>query len=165
MTVSMVVAVSANNVIGNRGRLPWHLPEDLKRFKALTLGKPVIMGRLTHEAIGRALPGRRNIVLTSDEHYRSSDCLIASTPDEAMELAADADEVMIIGGAYVYREFMPITGRIYLTRVHASIEGDAFFPELDPRQWRVSVSEELPADGERPYACTFQTLDRIGNAG
>ena len=160
MKISLIVAASANNVIGRDGGLPWHLPDDLRRFRLLTLGKPVIMGRLTHESIGRALPGRRNIVLSSDPLFRSGDCLIAATVDEALELAG-ADEVMVIGGAYVYRQFLPLADRIYLTRVEAIVDGDAFFPDLDPDEWAVSSREDFEAGDEHGHACSFQILDRL----
>ena len=157
----MIVAASANNVIGASGGLPWRLSEDLRRFKEITMGKPMIMGRLTFESIGRALPGRHSIVLTRDADYEAEGCDVVTTPDAAFELADDADEVMIIGGGKVYEQMLPMTDRIYLTRVHADIDGDTFFPEINEDEWRIVSSEPLPSIDERPFAISFQLLERI----
>ncbi len=161
MKVSMIVAASANNVIGADGGLPWHLSEDLRRFKEITMGKPMIMGRLTYETIGKALPGRRSIVLTRQADYQPAGVDVASTPEAALQLAGDVDEVMIIGGARVYEKFLPMSERIYLTRVHAEVEGDTFFPEIREDEWRIVSSQPLPPNDERPFSISFQTLERI----
>lgn len=160
MKVSMIVAASANNVIGVSGDLPWRLSEDLRRFKKITMGKPMIMGRLTFESIGRALPGRRSIVLTRDADYEAEGCDVVTTPEAAIELAGDAAEIMIIGGGKVYEQMLPITDRIYLTRVHSDIDGDTFFPAISEDEWRIVSSEPLPPDDERPFAISFQILER-----
>ncbi len=131
MKVSMIVAVSANNVIGADGGLPWHLSEDLRRFKEITMGKPMIMGRQTFESIGKALPGRRSIILSRQAGYKQAGCDVVSSPEAALQLAGDTDEVMIIGGGKVYEHFLPMTDRIYLTRVHTDVDGDTFFPEIN----------------------------------
>ena len=157
----MIVAASANNVIGARGGLPWRLSEDLRRFKEITMGKPMIMGRLTFESIGRALPGRRSIVLTRDVDYEAEGCDVVTTPDAAFELAGAADEVMIIGGGNVYEQLLPMTDRIYLTRVHSELDGDTFFPEINEDEWRVVSSEPLPPNDARPFAISFQILERV----
>lgn len=161
MKISLIVAASTNNVIGVDGRMPWHLSEDLRRFKTLTLGKPVIMGRKTHESIGQALTGRTNIVLTSNPDYSSPGCEVATRLDQALAYAGEADEVMVIGGAYVYQSFLPMAERIYLTRVRMSIDGDAHFPDIDPDEWAVSAKEDFPAGASRDYGFTFQVLDRL----
>ncbi|HSD67953.1 MAG TPA: dihydrofolate reductase [Woeseiaceae bacterium] len=161
MKISLIVAASTNNVIGVDGRMPWHLSEDLRRFKTLTLGKPVIMGRKTHESIGQALTGRTNIVLTSNPDYSSPGCEVATRLDQALAYAGEADEVMVIGGAYVYQSFLPMAERIYLTRVRTSIDGDAHFPDIDPDEWAVSAKEDFPAGDGRHYGFTFQVLDRL----
>jgi dihydrofolate reductase len=161
MKVSMIVAASANNVIGADGGLPWHLSEDLRRFKEITMGKPMIMGRLTYETIGKALPGRRSIVLTRQADYQPAGVDVASTPEAALQLAGDVDEVMIIGGAKVYEKFLPMSERIYLTRVHAEVEGDTFFPEIREDEWRIVSSQPLPPNDERPFSISFQRLERI----
>jgi len=161
MKVSMIVAVSANNVIGANGGLPWRLVEDLRRFKKITMGKPMIMGRLTFESIGEALPGRRSIVITRQADYKAVGCDVVATPDAALELASDADEVMIIGGGDVYKQLLPMTDRIYLTRVHAEVDGDTFFPEISEDAWHIVSSKPLPSNDDRPFSISFQTLERI----
>jgi dihydrofolate reductase len=157
----MVVAASTNNVIGYRGRLPWRLPDDLRRFRLLTMGKPVVMGRKTYGSIGRPLPGRRNIVVSRNRTLTLDGCDVVASPDEALALIAgsDAGEVMIIGGESLYRDFLPRVERIHMTRVHASIEGDAFFPELTADEWQCTWSEPHPATAGQP-AFTFETLER-----
>ncbi len=161
MKVSMIVAASANNVIGTNAGMPWHLREDLRRFKEITMGKPMIMGRLTFESIGKALPGRRSIVITRQVDYQRAGVEVVTTPDAALELAGDAEEVMIIGGGEVYEQLLPITDRIYLTRVHAEFDGDTFFPEINEDEWQIVSSEPLPPNDERPFSISFQTLERI----
>jgi dihydrofolate reductase len=160
--VTMVVAASSNNVIGKDGKLPWRLPQDLRRFKALTIGKPIVMGRKTYESIGHPLPGRHNIVMSRRAGLTIGGCNVATSPDEALEHAAGegVDEVMVIGGERVYEAFLPRTGRIHMTRVHATIEGDASFPELDPDEWRTVMSQPYPATRHQPLAFTFETIER-----
>ena len=161
MKVSMIVAASANNVIGADGGLPWRLSEDLRRFKEITMGKPMIMGRLTFESIGKALPGRRSIVLTRQVHYEAAGVDVVTTPEAALKLAGDADEVMIIGGGKIYEQFLPMSDRIYLTRIHAVFDGDTFFPEIREDEWRIVSSQPLPPNDERPFSISFQRLERI----
>jgi len=156
----MVVAASTNNVIGRNGELPWRLPEDLRRFKHLTMGKPIVMGRRTFESIGHPLPGRRNIVVSTRRNLEIEGCEVAASPAAALALARSAGEVMIIGGERIYRDFLPRTDRVHMTRVDASIDGDAFFPELEPREWRVVWSEPHAATKDQPLSFTFETLER-----
>jgi len=158
--ISIIVAHSANNVIGKDGGMPWHLSEDLKRFKAITMGKPIIMGRLTHESIGRALPGRKNIVVTRQVDYQADGCHIASCPVDALRVAAGADEVMVIGGGQLYTRFLRRTDRIYRTRVDAEIDGDTFFPELVDSEWRLAESEVFSETAEREWGFVCEVLDR-----
>lgn len=158
--ISLIVAVAENDVIGAGGKLPWRLSDDLKRFKALTMGKPLIMGRKTFESIGRALPGRRNIVVTRQPDYVAAGCEVVGSPEDAIAAAAGADEVMVIGGAEVYAAFLPLAGRIYRTRVHARIDGDALFPALDERDWREVSLVERAADDSNEFGVTFATLER-----
>ena len=158
--ISLIVAASTNNVIGNKGGLPWRLSSDLKRFKALTMGKPIVMGRLTHESIGRPLPGRQNIVITRNPNYIAEGCDVVTSVDAALDMAADAVEVMIIGGSQLYAEFLPRADRIYLTRVHAEVDGDTFLPELDADQWRQISAQELEADEVNDYSIEFSVLER-----
>jgi len=159
--ISIVVAASANNVIGVDGQLPWRLPEDLKHFKAITMGKPMIMGRTTFDAIGRALPGRQSIVLTRQADFAAEDCDVVSSIDAALDAAGDAEEVMVIGGGEIYRQFLPKADRIYMTRVQAEIAGDTTFPELDMTEWSVVAVEEYPAGDEREFGFEVETLERI----
>lgn len=158
--LTIVVAASANNVIGWQGSLPWHLPEDLRRFRRLTWGKPLLMGRRTFEAIDRPLPGRRNIVISRRPGLEIEGCDVAATVDDALALVAADPEVMVIGGGEIYRALLPRTDCIEMTRVHVEVEGDTFFPELDPDEWRMAASEEHPAGEGRPVGFTFQRLER-----
>ena len=160
MRISLVVAASRNDVIGREGELPWRLPDDLRHFKRLTTGKAVIMGRRTFESIGRPLPERRNIVMTRDEEFAAEGCEMASSLTEAMDLVKGADEVMIIGGGQVYRDFLPLADRIYLTRVQAEVDGDTKFPEIDENLWRLVSSEHHEADDKHGYAFDFLVFDR-----
>lgn len=160
MSLALIVAVGENNEIGKHGRMPWHLPADLKHFKALTLGKPVIMGRKTFEAIGKPLPERRNIVVSRNPAWHAPGCESAASLTDAMVLAAGVREIMLIGGGELYREALPRAQRIYLTRVHARFEADTFFPVLDPAEWRETVREDHAADARNPFAYSFITLER-----
>ncbi len=165
MKISLIVAVSRNGVIGLDNQLPWHLPEDLKYFKSVTMGKPIIMGRKTFDSIGRPLPGRTNIVITRDSSWQAEGVEVAQTLVQAMTLAklacarADVDEAMVIGGEQIYRMTLPAADRLYLTEVQAEVQGDAFFPEFDTQEWH-QVSEQLPeVTDTHPYR--FVVLERI----
>ena len=159
---SAIVAVAENGVIGKKGGLPWHLPAEMARFKEITMGHPIIMGRKTHESIGRALPGRYNVVIAHDKEYRVEGCEIAGSLDEAIELAEKAkggEEIFIIGGEQIYREAMPKLDRIYLTKVHAKIDGDKFF-YYDPKEWKQVSSEKHAAGDKNQYDFEFTALER-----
>jgi len=158
--VTLIVAVADNGVIGRENTLPWHLPEDLKRFKRLTMGKPMIMGRKTFESIGKPLPGRLNIVVTRDSNYRREGVEVVHGTDAALEAAAGASEVMVIGGAELFRLFLPRAGRIHLTRVHGNIEGDVMWPALDIREWDVVERERHEADDRHAHAMTFEVWEK-----
>lgn len=159
--LSAVVAVSDNDVIGRDNGLPWHLPADLQHFKRLTLGKPMLMGRKTYESIGRPLPGRRNLVLTRSAGFAPPGVEVCHTLAQALASVADQPELMIIGGAALFEQTLPATGRIYLTRVHATVAGDVLLPPLDQAQWREAEREERAADAANPIALSFITLDRL----
>lgn len=164
MKVAIIVAAARNNVIGRENQLPWHLPGDLKYFKAMTLGKPLIMGRKTHESIGGALPGRLNVVVShGSPKTEGPNIRWVHSVEEGLELARieqpDADEIMIMGGAQIYQQALPFTDRIYLTRVHADLEGDAYFPDLASDQWRLE-SEQTGAP-DAPIDHSFQQFERI----
>ena len=159
-SISIVVAASTNNVIGVSGELPWHLSADLKRFKALTLGKPIVMGRKTFESIGRPLPGRQNIVITTQDEYVADGCEVVSSPHAAIAAAEGADEVMIIGGGEIYRLFLRQAGRIYLTRVDVELAGDTEFAALDEADWIETSREEYQADESNDYDFAILTYTR-----
>jgi dihydrofolate reductase len=157
MKISLIVAVSRNGAIGLNNQLPWYLPEDLKYFKSVTMGKPLIMGRKTFDSIGRPLPGRANIVLTRDPQWTSDGVKVVQSVEQALlagEIAceaSDVDEIMVIGGEQIYRMTLDLADRIYLTQVDADVEGDAFFPDIDLNDWsqtRVKLPEIID---KHPY--------------
>lgn len=163
--ISFVVARADNGVIGRDNALPWHLPADLRHFKRLTVGKPVVMGRRTFESIGKPLPGRHNIVLTRDPGWRAEGVTVVANLAEAIAAAGldpktRAEEVMIIGGAAVYADALPVATRVYLTEVHDAPEGDTVLPAFDPARWRETAREDNPAEDGRP-AYSFVTLERV----
>lgn len=165
MKIALIVAASQNNVIGLDNQLPWHLPEDLQYFKAVTMGKPILMGRKTYDSIGRPLPGRTNIVLTRDANWSAEGVVVVNDLDLAIAasekacLAADVDELMIIGGEQIYRKFLPIADKLYLTKVEAVVEGDAYFPAIDSDQWQ-QVAEKIPKKVGN-YSYRFVVLERM----
>ena len=153
--------MAQNRVIGRDGALPWRLPADLARFRAVTMGKPVIMGRRTHESIGRALDGRRNIVVSRRPGFQAPGCTVAPSLDAAFEAASDAAEIAIIGGASIYEQTLPHATRIHLTLVHAPIEGDVRFPEIEPGAWREISRVERGADARNRHDLSFIELTRL----
>ena len=160
--IVLVVAAADNGVIGKDGAMPWHLPADLRRFRRITMGKPVIMGRKTFESIGKPLPGRHNIVLTRDPRWRAPGASIVPGLAEAIAAAGDeplAGELMVIGGAEIYALARPVATRIELTRIHRSPEGDTFFPDPEPAQWKLLAQEDHAAAADAP-AHSFQTFIR-----
>jgi len=158
--ISLIVAASTNNVIGMQGELPWRLSDDLKRFKALTMGKPIVMGRLTFESIGKALPGRQNIVITRHKNTVAEGCDIVDSPAAALSVAENASEIMVIGGGQIYDLFFPKASRLYVTRVHVELEGDAFFPAIDSSEWTLIDSEAQLASEKNEHDFTFETYER-----
>jgi len=158
--ISLIVAMAQNGVIGRDNSMPWRLPEDLKRFRAFTLGKPILMGRKTFESIGRPLEGRTNLVLTRDRSWFAPGVIVVHSVEEALTQASASDELVVIGGAEIYRLVLPFARRIYLTHVHADVQGDITFPEFDPTQWADVEYSSQPADDEHAYPVTFVTLER-----
>ena len=156
----MIAAMTPDGVIGRDNDLPWRIPADLRHFKTMTMGKPMIMGRRNHESIGRALPDRANIILTRDTRYRAPGCIVVHTPEEALA-AAEGDEIMVIGGAEIYRLFLPIASTLYLTRVHARIDGDVRFPPIQWSEWRLVAESQHPAEEDSPHPFTFETWKRL----
>lgn len=164
MMISIIVAAAENGVIGAGGQLPWKLSDDLKRFKAVTMGKPIVMGRKTWESIGRPLPGRQNIVITRQAGFEAAGCDVVASPQDAVALAGEADEIMVIGGSQVYDLFLPEADRVYLTRVHADVEGDAFFAALDQDEWRLVSDERHRADERNEFDYSFRLYERTGRS-
>ncbi len=161
--IAFVVAVSRNGVIGREGVLPWHIPSDLKRFKAVTMGKPVIMGRKTWDSLPkRPLPGRRNIVLTRRATFVAEGAEVAANIEEALQMARadNPAEICVIGGGEVFRLFFPLADRIYLTEVDLEAEGETFFPRIDPAQWQETLRESVPAGPLDSAGFTLRALDR-----
>jgi len=163
MRVSLVVAMAENRVIGRAGGLPWHISADLKMFKALTLGKPVIMGRKTFQSIGRPLPERTNIVITRDASFEGDGISVAGGLDAAFKIAGGegAGEAMVIGGGEIYRMALPLAWRVYLTEVHIEISGDTLFPALKAEAWKEAGREDHDAEGADVPAYSFVVLDRV----
>ena len=161
MIVSLVAAVAANGVIGRDGDLPWRIPEDLRHFKAVTLGKPVIMGRKTWQSIGRPLPGRRNIVVTRDASFAAPGAEIADSLDAALAMTADAAEVCVIGGGEIYAQALPYGDRLYLTEIAATVAGDVHFPAFDRAVWQETDRTDHAATADTP-GFSFVTLEKSG---
>lgn len=160
--LSIIVAVAENGVMGSGNQLPWRLPDDLKRFKALSLGKPIVMGRKTYDSIGRPLPGRLNIVISRQPGLQIPGCTVVTSIDEALAAAQPAPEIVIVGGADIYQQVLPQVQVIHLTRVHANVAGDVVFPRLREEEWREVGKEYHPADERHAHAFTFSTLERVG---
>jgi Dihydrofolate reductase len=161
MTISLIVAMSESRVIGRDNRMPWgRLSADLKRFKALTLGHHLIMGRKTYESVGEPLPGRTNVVVTRQKDFAPDGVVVARTIDEAIEACKGDPEIFVAGGAEIYRQTVDRADRIYLTIVHGEFEGDTRFPAFDPSRWKLVSREELPADEKNVAACSFLVYER-----
>lgn len=166
MKISLIVAVAENGVIGRNGALPWHVPSDLKTFRRITMGKPVIMGRKTYDSIGKPLPGRDNIIVTRDAGFSADGTERAATVDDALDIARrkaterGVDEIIVIGGAEIFALTLPLANRIYLTRIHARPDGDVTFPEPDSRAWREISRSPVPPDPRDDAAATLLILER-----
>ena len=170
MSLALIVAKARNRTIGRNNNLPWYLPNDLKYFKQVTLGKPIIMGRKTYDSIGKPLPGRTNIVITRQADYQPANAndsvRVVSSLEAARDLAEQIllingqDEAMIIGGAEIYALALPLVDRMYITEVHADVEGDAFFPEYNAEEWQDVAREDFNAEGPNPYDYSFVVYQR-----
>ena len=164
--LAMMVAKASNNVIGRNNKLPWYLPNDLKYFKQVTFGKPVIMGRKTWESLGKPLPGRTNIVITRQSGFQAEGAKVVATLDEAIAMAENVafidgqEEAVIMGGAEIYALALPRADRLYLTEVHAQVEGDTWFPEYDATEWNEIGREDFQAEGPNPYDYSFVVYER-----
>lgn len=166
MRLALIWAMSQNRAIGRNNALPWYLPEDLKYFKQVTMGKPIIMGRKTWESIGRPLPGRTNIVITRDQTFTADGVKIVHSLDEAIRMAENiclingCDEAVVIGGAEIYALALSRADRLYMTQVHAEVDGDAFFPTFDLESWQELGREDFQGSGANPYDYSFVVLER-----
>jgi dihydrofolate reductase len=162
MTVSLIVAVSSNGVIGRDGDLPWRLPADLRHFKSTTMGHHLIIGRATWDEVGRPLPGRTMVVVTRNRAFRAEGVLVAHSVEEALSMVVDDDEPFIGGGAEIYRVALEddLVDRLYITRVHARVEGDTVFPAFDRDRWLLADRVDHPADEKNPHAYSFERYDR-----
>lgn len=158
--LSLIVAMAKNRVIGAGNRIPWHLPNELRHFKRLTMGHHIVMGRRTYESINRLLPGRTTVIVTRRPDYSVPGAIVAHSVPEALAACRDDDEVFVIGGADLFRETLPIADRLYLTIVDAEPEGDTFMPEVEMRDWREIQSEDFPADDKHAHAYRFTAYER-----
>ena len=158
--LSCIVAMSENRVIGRDGDLPWHLPADLKRFKQLTMGHHIIMGRKTYESIGRPLPGRTNVVVTRDREYTADGVEVVHSLEEAIERTEGDDEAFVTGGEAIYRLALPSADRLYVTAVHSDVEGDVYFPGNGVDGWRLTMEEPHEADDRHAHRYTFRVYER-----
>ena len=153
--LSFIVAMDENRLIGSNNQLPWHMPADLALFKRNTMGKPIVMGRKTHDSIGRALPGRRNIVITRDPGFRAEGCEVTLGIDAALALCASEAEVMLIGGASLYEQTLVRANALYITRIHHAFSGDTWFPDFDVDAWNIEEKQDFAADDRNPYPFSF----------
>jgi dihydrofolate reductase len=159
--ISLIAAMDRNRLIGRDNQLPWRLPADLAHFKKVTIGKPIVMGRKTFESIGKPLPGRTNIVLTRSPGFAAEGVLVADSLESAIRQSGAVAEVMVIGGGAVYTQALSLAGRLYLTLVDDTFDGDAWFPEIDPSSWREVDRNEHSADQQNPYDYSFVTFEKI----
>jgi dihydrofolate reductase len=161
--ISLIAAMARNRVIGSENKIPWRLPAEQQWFKAITMGKPIIMGRKTYESIGRPLPGRHNIVLTTNRDYTAEGCTIVHTIEEAVTAAGQDKEIMVIGGSYLYNQMLPLADCLYLTFIEADIEGDTYFPPFSTDNWEVVQEDYHPANDNNPYPYRIVVLHRLRN--
>lgn len=157
MVISIIVAASQNGVIGNKGKLPWRLPADLKRFKQITLGHPILMGRKTFDSLGKPLPGRTNIIITRHKNLKILGALTAPSLEDAIRLCRNDEELFVIGGAEIFKQALPLADRIYLTRIHQDFEGDTLLFDLDPIVWKETSREDFTTD---PLSHSFIIYER-----
>lgn len=158
--VSILVAYDRNRAIGHGNKLPWYLPEDLKRFKALTMGHHIVMGRKTYESIGRPLPGRTNVVITRELGYLAEGSIVVDSLERALEMAKEDSEIFIIGGAQIFVQMLPFCDRMYATEIDATFDADTYFPEFDRASWMETSREHRAEDASNPYPFDFVVYDR-----
>ena len=163
MKISLIVAMATNRIIGINKQMPWHLSADLKKFKQITLGNPILMGRKTHESIGKALPGRRNLVISRNRHYQSTGCEVFNDIQQAISRCKNEQELFVIGGASFYESMLPHAHFIYLTEIHQTFTGDTFFPEINLNQWQEIAREDINDDIQVNFSYSFVKLQRLIN--
>lgn len=161
MKLAIIVATDEQGLIGKENDLPWKLSADLQYFRRVTMGKPLIMGRNTHESIGRALPGRKNIIVTKNKAYQVEGCTVVHSIDDALLECEQVDEVMIMGGASLYKQLLPLADKLYLTQVHASLEGDTWFPEWQKNEWSELSREDHLADDKNEFNYSFIVYEKL----
>lgn len=160
MKIECIVAMSENRVIGVNNQLPWHLSDDLKYFKQMTMGKAIIMGRKTHESIGRPLPGRTNVVLTSDPAYVAPGCVVVNSVEEALKVAEALEGMVVMGGQSIYEQFIDKVEILYVTQVHTELDGDAFFPNIELQDWEEKIIASVEPDEKNDFGFTFKTFSK-----
>lgn len=164
LNISICVAMAENRVIGIENKMPWHLTADLKNFKKITMGKPILMGRKTFESIGRPLPGRKNIIISRNHDYLQQGCEVHHSIDTALKSCAEYEEIMIIGGSDFYRSMLPKATHLYLTLIHAEFSGDTFFPEFNWNDWQEIDRMDIKDDANVSFAYSFIVLERMQHA-
>ncbi|CAA9892409.1 Dihydrofolate reductase [Candidatus Methylobacter favarea] len=162
MKISLIVAMSSNQVIGNKGQIPWRVSADLRKFKKITMGFPILMGRKTYESIGRPLPGRTNIIISRNLSFRAEGCLVFNTIESALKKACQkAEKVFIIGGSALYEALLPLADTLYITQVHKEFQGDTFFPEFDRKDWSEVERYDIRYDPEAGFSYSFLKFERV----
>ncbi|MGZ5076078.1 MAG: dihydrofolate reductase [Methylobacter sp.] len=161
MKISLIVAMASNRAIGLDNQMPWHLSADLKKFKQITMGAPILMGRKTYESIGRPLPGRTNIIISRNPSYSQPGCLVFNEIETALAHCRDAEEIFVIGGSDFYRSMLPIADTLYLTQIHQEFPGDTFFPEIDAEQWIEVEREDIQDDPDVAFGYSFLKLEKV----
>lgn len=161
MKISLIVAMASNRVIGVDNRMPWHLSADLKKFKRITMGSPILMGRKTFESIGRPLPGRRNVIISRNPAYRQEGCEVFNDLEQALTCCGDAEEIFVIGGAKLYKTLLPRADYLYLTEINQEFTGDTLFPEFDRQDWREIDREDIADDPTVDFSYSFIKLEKI----
>ncbi|MGZ9674872.1 dihydrofolate reductase [Flavobacterium sp. GNP001] len=159
--IIMIAAVAENNALGKNNDLLWHLPNDFKRFKAVTTGHHIIMGRKTFESFPKPLPNRTHVIITRQKDYTAAGCIVVSSLEEALSVCPANEDVFIIGGGEIYNLALPIADKLDLTKVHHTFEADAYFPEIDPKQWKLTNSEHYSKDEKHQYDYSFESYERI----
>ncbi|MDD4904888.1 MAG: type 3 dihydrofolate reductase [Methylobacter tundripaludum] len=161
MKISLIVAMASNRAIGLNNQMPWHLSADLKKFKKITMGAPILMGRKTYESIGRPLPGRTNIIISRNPSYSQPGCLVFNDIDKALASCGDSDEIFVIGGSDFYKSMLPVADTLYLTQIHQDFPGDTFFPEIDADQWTEVEREDIDDDPDVSFSYSFLKLEKV----